>query len=345
VPQAVEFDIPFEPQVIGPDIDQLRDDTVAWAQSFGLMRSPETVARMLDWGLAEIAARFHPTAEGEDLLLGSCLQYYLFLFDDQFDSPDGLRPEVLQATRQLIGLLHEAPGTRPAYATPATLAWADIWVRACEGMSAAWRARAAREWATYLVGNLAEAFARRHGTPNSLEEYLLLRRQTIATYPVYDMSERVQHFEIPLEAFHTPQIQEMRSLGTDVVTLCNDVASLEKEECRDEPLNSVLLLERSTRLGRDEAVQQIVDLVRCRVDKFLVLQNELGDVADVLGLTADERLRVDRYVREALHSMMRGNYDWQLHTSRYCTTSKLNMRPGDIPAYIDDTVSPDMSYK
>ncbi|GAA2967187.1 terpene synthase family protein [Streptomyces enissocaesilis] len=338
--QHTEFTIPFASTAPGADVDRARQVNIQWAVRHALLGSPEAVTRYTGWRLPELAARFHPHATGDDLVLAADLQCFFFLFDDQFDAPEGLRPQAVKASMQLLDLLHQLPGTRPAYATPATLAWADVWERSCEGMSPAWKARATHEWARYFVGNLMEDLKRRNHPIRTLEEYVVFRRQTIATGPVYDMSERVQHFEIPVGAFHTPQIQGMRDLATDVVTLCNDVASVSKEETRSETLNSVLLLESTADTTREDAIRQIEKLVSDKVRAFLTLQEELDDALAQMHVGETQCRDTHRYVRDALHSMMRGNYDWQRSTDRYSATSQRDLRPADVPNYYDDLVSP-----
>lgn len=340
MPQETLFHIPFDPTPLAPDIDRIGRASLEWATSHGLLRSAEAASRFSGWNLAELASRFHPDARGNDLLLAADLQGFFFLFDDQFDSPQGLRPEAVTASRELIDLAYQHPGTRPVFVTPATLAWADLWERSCEGMSPSWRARAAHEWCRYFTGNLVEALPRERHSLNTLDEYVTFRRQTIATCPVYDMSERSQQFEISQVAFPTPQIQTMRDLTTDVVTLCNDVASVEKEECRNDVINAVLLLERTQGLSRDAAVHSITHEVHRKVNAFVRLQDDLDDVCTVLDLSSRERANVTRYVNTALHSMMRGNYDWQRRTARYNAASIPDMRPGNLTNYLEDLVSP-----
>ncbi|MGP3922107.1 terpene synthase family protein [Streptomyces sp. 8N616] len=333
-PQKTAFDIPF-PDEISSDVAAVHERSLTWLCEQGMLRSEAAVGRMDSWRLTELAGRFHPHARGDDLLLGADVLGFFFLFDDQFDDPGGLRMEAVAASKELISLLHLPPGTPPSYAVPATVAWADIWARSCQGMSDAWRTRAAREWQRYFVGNLEESVIRSGMPLRSVEGYLRLRRLTIGTTPVYDMSERTQHFEIPREAFHTHHIQAMRDLATDVVTLCNDVASAVKENAREESLNSVLFLQRRRGLERDDAVASIQSLVRTRTTAFRRLYRRTPEVCDALDLTQDQREMVDRYLRTALMSVMRGNYDWQQRSLRY---SAVDARPGNLPSYLENLV-------
>ncbi|GAB7037415.1 MULTISPECIES: terpene synthase family protein [Catenuloplanes] len=319
MPQGVAFDIPYPAAVVAAaEIDKAADATLDWARDLGLVRDAAAADRITGWRLTELAARFHPAARGDDLLLAANLQCFLFLFDDQFDAaPGGPRAAAVAAARELLALLHEPPGTRPRHDVPATRAWADVWARSCAGMTAAWRSRAAQDWAGYLAGVLVEAQPPVLAPPTTVAEHLSLRRPTVGAYPVLDLAERVQGCELPDVAFHTPLLHRLRTITADVAGLCNDVASVEKEERRGTRRNAVLVLEDSAGLPRAAAVAETVALVHALIAELDGLEHLIPDAAAAIGLHAAERATVDRYVRLALHTLIRGNYDWQRHTARY----------------------------
>ncbi|MDR7278039.1 terpene synthase family protein [Catenuloplanes atrovinosus] len=319
MPQGVAFDIPYPSAAVAPpEIERAAAGTLGWARDLGLIRSGAAADRVAGWRLAELAARFNPAAHGDDLLLAAHLQCFLFLFDDQFDdAPAGPRAAAVAAARQLLALLHEPPGTPPPHAVPATLAWADVWARSCAGMSAAWRTRAAQDWAGYLAGVLVEAQPPALAPPATVTEHLALRRPTVGAYPVLDLAERVQGCELPDVAFHTPLLQRLRTLTADIAGLCNDVASVEVEERRGTRRNAVLILEDAGGHARADAVTETVRQAHALITELTGLERLVPDTAAAIGLDAAERAAVDRYIRVALHALIRGNYDWQRHTSRY----------------------------
>ncbi|MFJ2061406.1 hypothetical protein ACIOMM_36750 [Streptomyces sp. NPDC087908] len=340
MPQDATFNIPFSEPPLAPELDEVRQESLRWLTGHGLLRSSEAEIRFSGWNLTELASRFFPQARGSELLLAANQQGFFFLFDDQFDAPEGLRDEAVAVTRQLMALAHQPPGTRANLQTPVTDAWTEIWAESCEGMSMSWRNRAIYSWDRYFTGNLVEALHRTKSPLDNLNEYLVCRRQTIGTGPVMDMSERVQGFEIPSAAFHTPQLQYLRDLATDAVTLMNDVASVEKEEHREDVLNSVLMLERTRRLNRSEAIQEVSAVLDVKLDEFGRVSSMLDSVYSVLQLSSESQKDVASYVHFALKSMIRGNYDWQLHSGRYNAESGLDMRPADLTNYLEDLVSP-----
>ncbi|CCH32724.1 (-)-beta-caryophyllene synthase [Actinosynnema sp. NPDC047251] len=333
-PQQTAFHIPF-PRAISPDVSAVHPGSMAWLRRHGMLRSDASARRVDGWRLTELAGRFFPDARGEDLRLGADVMGFFFLFDDQFDHPGGLRAEAVAVSKRLLHLTSLPAGPAPEGAGPVVAAWADLWNRSCQGMSSAWRVRAAREWRRYFVGNLEESVAREGMSGESVEDYLRLRAMTIGTTPVYDLCERTQHFEIPDEVLHSHHVQAMRDLATEIVVLCNDVASTIKESARGETLNAVLLLERHHEAERGPAVARVQRMVEARLAAFRRLRDRTSRTCAALDLTAEQCDRVDRYVRTALMSVVRGNYDWQQRSARF---SADDARPGSLPGYLDDLV-------
>ncbi|GAA1309181.1 terpene synthase family protein [Saccharothrix xinjiangensis] len=334
IPQETAFHIPFPPAV-SPDVSAVHPDSMAWLRRHGMLGSDAAARRLEGWRLTELAGRFFPDARGEDLRLGADVMGFFFLFDDQFDHPDGLRAEVVAVSKELLRLTSLPPGPAPAGTGPAVTAWADLWERSCRGMSPAWRVRAAREWRRYFIGNLEESVAREDVPGESVEGYLRLRALTIGTTPVYDLCERTQHFEVPDEVLDSHHVQALRDLATEVVILCNDVASTVKENARGDTLNAVLFLEQRHGSEREQAVARVRRMVEDRLAAFRRLRDRTSRTCAALDLTAEQCDLVDRYVRTALMSVVRGNYDWQRRSSRF---SADDARPGTLPGYLDDLV-------
>ncbi|WP_165944778.1 terpene synthase family protein [Saccharopolyspora terrae] len=342
MPQTAELRIPFEVTPVAEDLEPIRQASLDWLSSNGMLRSAEAKARFVGWKMTELASLFYPQATGEDLLLGANQMGFFFLFDDQFDDPRGLRNEAVAAYHELIELLQQPPGTPPALDVPVTRAWAQIWEESCRGMSLAWQRRAAQDWGRWFTGYPVEALRRQDCSFDTLDEYLDFRRSSIGVDPVLSMCERAQHFEVPLAVFHTPQMQVMRRLTADVTILANDVQSLEKEAHRNDVLNAVLLLERTRKLHRNEAIQETADAVHRMIDEFEKVEESLNAFCATLQLSDEDRENATKYVRLALGPTMWGNYEWGRTTGRYdASSTSHNMRPADVANYLEDLVSPE----
>ncbi|MFE6867682.1 pentalenene synthase [Kitasatospora sp. NPDC057692] len=330
MPQDISMHIPF-PARINPDAARVAEEEMQWLLDFGLLRSPEAVRRHRNGGYTELGVRFHPAATGEGLALAIEQQSWFFLFDDQFDGPRGDDPVQAQA---LVGTVQEVlrrPDGRPR--APIAAAFADLWTRSLGGMSDRWRSRAEQHWHQYFESYVAEARHRSRGEAPSEADYLPERRRSIGVRPTLDMAERAGHYEVPHRAFTSAPMAAMRQLVADFVILDNDLVSLEKEEARGDPHNLVLVLRRERGLSRGAAIEEVGRMRADCVERFTVLEEQLPQECDRLGLTAVERDLLDRYRHDALRSLIRGVHDWAQQAGRYTAA---HIIPAERPGYLDD---------
>lgn len=315
--QDIDLDIPYEPRT-SPDMDTARARNLDWLTSAGLITSEENKTRYLTWELADLAARFYPNALGEDLELALQGQSFVFFFDDLFDSPLGKNPAVSYAICHEMAALARVDDTAGAAEPSFPLAhvWLDHWSRAKRGMSAAWRARAARNWQRWFLSYVAEAMDRKSGTVLDIDRYMQLRRVAIGADPVLDTAERCEHYEVPAHVHESTCMWRMRDLTSEVVTLVNDLNSLEKDAVNGEPNNIVLLLRRERPGTMDEAVLTVQAMIRKRIERFEELAAEAERLGEALALSAREREAVARFV-DTNRACMRGTYDWGRRSGRY----------------------------
>lgn len=312
MPQGVNLHIPF-PSRRSPDAERAQAVHLVWPRSHGLLPDEPSARRHLMGSYADVAARFHPTATGDDLDLAVDQQSWYFLFDDHFDGPSGADAD---RVRELVADVASALDDPGAPRHPLGRAFADLWERSATGMSGTWRARAAADWHAYLGGYVDEALTRGADRLPRFADHLALRARTIGALPVLDMAERVGHYECPARALDSPLLQEMRRLAVEVVVLDNDIVSVEKEDAVGD-VNLVLLLERRRGCSRAEAVRAMCDMVAQRSDRFVALERQLPALAGGTGLDDGERAALERYDRDALRTLMRGAYDWDQHAERY----------------------------
>ncbi|MEV5678201.1 pentalenene synthase [Streptomyces sp. NPDC052179] len=319
MPQGVDTYIPF-PRRVSPDAGRATAGHLVWPSSFGLLRGPDAVQRHARGAYPELAGRFHPSATGADLGLGVDQQSWFFLFDDAFDGSMGQDRERAKKLVHAVAEVLEAPSPLPPTraAPPLALAFADLWERSREGMSASWQARAAANWHAYLAGHVTEAANRSGGAGPSSTGHVTLRRDTCGVPPILDLAERLGHFEIAERAYRSSLVTTLRLLAAEVVTLDNEIISLEKEEALGDN-NLVLIIEREEHCSRTESIALICDMIRARTERFLALERQLPQLCDSLGLDEAERASQRRYQDDALRTVMRGAHDWQQHCSRYAS--------------------------
>ena len=312
MPQGVRLHIPFPPR-ISPDAERARRVHIDWPRSYGLLSGAAAERRHEMGAYADVAARFHPAATGDDLDLAVDQQSWFFLFDDLFDEPTGQDPG---RVRELVGDVSSVLDGSGPPRHPLARAFADLWARSVVGMSGRWQARAAANWRAYLGGYLSEALTRGGTHRPAFNDHFAVRTRTIGALPVLDMAERVGHYECPDRAFSSPLLKELRRLAVEVVILDNDIVSVEKEEAIGD-VNLVLLLQAERRCSRAAALDLMCTMVEERTNRFTALEPGLSALAASLGPDDASSEILRRYDHDALRTLMRGAYDWDQHAERY----------------------------
>jgi pentalenene synthase len=333
MPQDIEFEIPI-PARYNPRHDEAERHNLQWLRHHRMLADPEAVRMYSSWQMADLAARCWPDADTDDLGLTVDLKSFYFLFDDQFDGPQGHDPsEVAAVCQNLIDIVHQDPTVAPR--SPVTAAFADLWARSRDGMSRAWVARTAYDWERYFASYPYEAVNRGTRTVPAMDDYLTIRRGSAATESVTDMVERLNRIEVPPIAFHSPQLRLMRQIAADVPFICNDVYSYEKETARGDVYNLVTVLCNERQHSTKHAVDEIRIMVADQVRRFLELRDQVSQMMDDLALSDPERRHVRRYVT-GLGDWLRGHNDWMTHTVRYRADG---IPPADQPGYLDALLS------
>ncbi|MFG1950793.1 pentalenene synthase [Micromonospora sp. NPDC048830] len=315
MPQGVATYIPFATR-ISPWVGPAATRHLAWPRSYGLLPDEAAELRHLQGRYPELAGRFHPAATGADLDLAVDQMSWFFLFDDQFDGTWGRNPQrAAQLIDAVLGELRDPREPGAVHPMPLVRAFADLWKRSREGMSAAWCARAAANWRAYLSGHATEAEHRARASGPTRAEHLTVRSHTAGVQPILDLAERIGHYEVPTRVYDSDAMAAMRLIAAEVVVLDNEIVSVEKEEAVGD--HNLVLLEQQDGRTRGEAIDTVCAMIRTRIERFLRLEAALPELAEHLALGPVERHAVDRFRTDALHTVMRGAHDWQQHSLRY----------------------------
>ncbi|MGW1073740.1 terpene synthase family protein [Streptomyces sp. NPDC002537] len=317
MPQDIALDIPF-PTRTNPLVDTVAERNERWLITEGLLSSQQNIERYRSWGIAKLAAGFLPDVSERELTFGLAVQSFFFFFDDLFDGALGRNPAATyEICHEMAALARQGSGTSlvsPSF--PLARLWASLWNRCQQGMSAAWRGRAVRHWEEYFLTYVSEAVNRKSGTALGMDSYMKLRRDGIGSQVVLDVSERCGHFEAPPEIHQSMCMLEIRDITAEVVTLTNDLHSLEKDQANGDPNNAVLLLGKEHSCSQEQAVVHLQRMVRRRTRRFQRLAAEVDQLCDSFGLSADERESTHRFL-DANRACMRGNLDWSDSSGRY----------------------------
>ncbi|ARQ71141.1 terpene synthase family protein [Streptomyces marincola] len=316
MPQDVSFFLPFQPRT-NPEADRARERHLGWAAGLGLVRGAPALRRYRGWLLTELAATAYPDARGADLDLVTDAVCLGFPLDDQFAGPAGRQPDrAARLCTELAAIPYRAPDARLLLDLPVTRAYRDVWRRSAEGMSPAWRHRAAGHLTRFFRAYVTEALNRSLGVRLTEASYLAVRRDAVGTAPCFDLIERAGHFEVPPAAYWSREVRTLTRCAGDIVLLCNDVHSVEREEAGGDPHNLLLVRQRALRCSRAEAIGHVAALVEERARLFGTVAGRLPGLCRDLRLDAAGGAAVAAYA-DGLRSWMAANGRWGALSGRY----------------------------
>ncbi|WP_051709591.1 cytochrome P450 [Streptomyces sp. NRRL S-350] len=279
-----------------------------WTVHHGLL-TPSELPGYRAYALHELIGRAFPSARGAELDLLIDLLGWFTILDDRFDGTPGRRPAEARALVDPLIAVLDGGGTPPQ--GQLLSAWRELWGRQTESMSAAWRARAAREWRSCLATFPAEADHRARGTVPAhglgLTDTMRLRRHGSCLYPFMNILERVHGADAPAALHAEPALHRLRANTADAATLINDLYSLEREERQTAAaFNTVLTLQRVRGCTRSRAVRAVRDrIVRLRQE------------SEELRAELQHRHPAGRWYLDGTRELVAGVQAWTSTSNRY----------------------------
>ncbi|MFJ4184177.1 hypothetical protein [Kitasatospora sp. NPDC089509] len=324
MPQDAEFFMPY-PRRSHPQGKAALERNVQWARRIGLLPVDSAVELYVFSEGARFGLEFCPDA-GDDCGLLTDAMAFFFILDDFLDTPDGRPADAVVAVVLEIADLLGNPGyVLRDEAPPLLAAFADLWVRMCEGRSTTWRRRAARTWMDYLYANLTEEANRREHQLPSWTDYLELRRHSVGSVQCLYLSEAAGHYEVPSLAWHSSRLTVMRRLVSEHVVFTNEVMGLEKDEARGEH-NLVHMAMQHADCTRQVGIEHVIAMADERVRDFMDIHQNIEPFCDRLGLTGDERTAVLRHVDHA-RDLLAGNLYGHSDFGRYSPEAAARLSP------------------
>jgi pentalenene synthase len=318
MPIDVEFHLPFPaPTPARTAIEQAGNRAVQWARDQGLLQSTDSaLSYYMGLMLADVATGFCPDATGADLDVMTDVIAWTAVCDDFFDGPAGDDPALAASIADELITVIEPDTIPPPGGGILVDATADLWTRLIEPMSDRWRERARRNWRRFLRSFVSEAIARRNGVVPNLDDYLALRRESMAMYLYLDATERANRYEVPDSILASEEIRRLGQLEIDIIAFCNDVHSVEHEEARGDTHNLVRVFEHEGRGARTAVIEEIRRLVHDKSEQFLRIAAEIPALCHRVGATANEQAVTEHYVT-AMSNQIRVTHDWSMATRRY----------------------------
>ncbi|GAB2603283.1 terpene synthase family protein [Kribbella endophytica] len=278
-----------------PQAHVVQQLTEEWCRRFGLLRSPEVVAKFRALGHGRIMATLCPSVPLHGLSLVTDWNAFFFITADQQNIAitSGRYEELVASMRRVIA----DDTVLTAYDDHAlVVALRDLLHRTIPGRPTYWVTRLRRNLDRWLTGHLVADAYRVSGIVPTVDDYMAVRRDASTVLPTLDLVELVEVATIPEALYRTPEYQTL-VLGTaDLMCWINDIHSPHREQ--GDPINFVNVLQHHEGLGVQEAVDAVTTRIAVRVDQYLTAAKELPSTMDGLGIAPQSQLAVLRCVED-----------------------------------------------
>jgi hypothetical protein len=325
--------LPF-PTATHPQAELVQELTEGWCQRFGLLRSPDVVAKFQALGYGRIMATLCPYVPLESLALVTDWNSFFFITDDQQNvavttGRTELYEELTASMRRVI-----ADDSRPTRHDqhPLLAALRDLLGRTLPGRPSYWVARFRHNLDLWLTGHLLEDSYRTSQTVPTVTNYISVRRDASTVLPTMDLVEMVEGATVPDALYRTHSYQTL-VLGTaDIMCWINDIHSLHME--KGDPINLVTVLDHYEHLGTQRAIDAVAARISQRVQEYLAAAKNLPEVMTSLGLSTESQKAVMLCVRDQ-QSWAAGMEAWdRTDTIRFAETE--SPEPSRTASYVED---------
>ncbi|GAA0559750.1 terpene synthase family protein [Chitinophaga japonensis] len=312
--QTIQFprmQYPF-PSLMNRFANLANEQNLLWAQTFGLLKTEEALARFRKAKFALLVSRTFPNAGYEELCILCNFNSWLFLHDDQCDEAQmGRQATNLQQVTDYFTEILTREIAEPEQGGAFALALADIWQRLLPLSRPAWRQRFIRSMQEYFKACLWEAGNRAEQRAPSVADYVIMRPYTGALFVDLEFVEISEKVHLPDQVLQHAMVQRLALACNNIVCWTNDIMSCRKEAGQGDVHNLVLALMRERSLSMQDAINETVRMHDEEVRLFAALEKLLPS------FDAETDQELTRYVA-VLRSWITGNYDWSvLDTGRY----------------------------
>ncbi|KZS92146.1 terpenoid synthase [Sistotremastrum niveocremeum HHB9708] len=289
------------PRRLNPGYEQLRQDSVNWVKQF----NPENL------GIKKV----FKGGNSEMLRVESDFLTSVIVTDDSGDT------ESAEEAQAIVDSINEGfnnphvkmPRDRPVIAELTR----QFWLKAMKLSTPSQRPRFLRLYGDFLNAVVIEAADRDDDKIRDFDEYLAVRRNTIAFKAAFWINEC--SLNLPNYVLNHPSLVSLMDHATDLVIITNDVVSYNKEQAQGSVHNMVAVVMNQYNLSIQDAMDWVGGLFEDIVQKFL------KGLEEVPSWGPDIDNRVEQYI-EGLGNWVRGHEVWSFESPRYFGNSGLEAR-------------------
>ncbi|WP_084530940.1 terpene synthase family protein [Nocardia miyunensis] len=250
---------------------------------------------------AKIACQLFPEAYLDDLVVLTIMCEWSFLIDDrigfdEYHSLEDLQNDISRFDRILETARVDIAEPGLEYTLAKCLQ--QIYPR----QSDSWKKRTRQNFLDCILAMGIELDNRREGYVPGRQEYISMRRNTVALYLLLDISEFMLRIEISDRLYDSGEMCDLRESWVDIAAWVNDMASYHKEDAAGE-VNLIHVVRAEKNLSLEAAFDEVAAMIESRVDDLIEAERSLKDSIAYRNSTAAERDAVDVMVQAARNGM------------------------------------------
>ncbi|MGF6930672.1 hypothetical protein QFZ48_006172 [Chitinophaga sp. W2I13] len=289
----------------------VQNDTLKWVQQFDIAPKFKPLSWYSKARFGFQAAREYPDATYAQVSLAGDLLSWLFTVDDSCDRGSADAATALEMRRQLeifIAILNDEYIEDD---NGLSMALKDILHRFSAISSPFLYRRYCMHMTDYLNECFFEIDMQIDGLMPSIDRYYKERPYT-GFYIMFPLVAIFEKLNLSDEVYDHSIIREIELILNLLGCLSNDLHSIVREAKLEKPgFNLIFIAQKELDLGRDEAVQYVINEHKAHLLRFEQLRAQLP----YWGRAVNEQ--VDRYI-QGLYTIVRGYDDWAvIDTGRY----------------------------
>ncbi|KAI5921428.1 Presilphiperfolan-8-beta-ol synthase [Camillea tinctor] len=248
-----------EKPTVNPNYFRVKSKADSWIARL-IKASAEWEENNSKTDMAYLASLWGPACDGDTLRVLVDWSHWLILFDDQFD--EGHLTTDIDAARKEIeinmGIMNETQPWIGPGDDPIRHIFQTIWDRMKKNSTPEFHQHWKDMHKAYFDGLILQVQVtyQQKSISRNVDEYMDMRRGTVASYPAIALAEYAWGVTLPLEVINHPSLQECLCVIADIALLDNDILSYKKDSALGVEQNIVMLL-MNQGLSAQEAMDRI----------------------------------------------------------------------------------------
>lgn len=300
--------LPFTPHP-HPASHEICEKTLQWVHESGLIHTDEQNRYLIESRIGLSFPNVVPHGDIDTVLLGSCINVWAALVDDQImekhGHPGGELARAMGSLVELESISRTTDSDAPTPGLPGPLAELSQRLHRIAAPEQVLRA----QWhlLQYFMGLSTEAAHTHTTTTPTLADYKRIRQLTTCMPLFFTLSEVCRGLHIPTRTLMRPEAQKLTASASDLIGASNDIIGLRRDLRRGDTWTHVRLFVQQHECTYQEAIDLLAAEFRSRVSEFATLTDALQAADPQYGPSYSD----------IIQDVIAGYMHWAQHSPRY----------------------------